>query len=92
MPKFKGALARHQVDKATLSVVQCQIVDRPDSLYDNIVASIYRAGRGVEHWRKPIKQIAEFCDAWVSHYICANKLNGFMQCGDNWGQTAPIAL
>jgi DNA-binding CsgD family transcriptional regulator/PAS domain-containing protein len=47
--------------------------------YDTIVASIYRAGSGLDPWLKPIGAIAKVFQSWVVQFICVNKKTGVIQ-------------
>lgn len=66
------------------------ILERLAPLYDDIVASVYRAGSGLEPWLKPITEIATIFDAWTVQLFGANKITGTMSFSFEAG-SAPAA-
>jgi len=67
------------------------ILARLETRYDDIVASIYRAGSGVENWRTPISMIAEIYESWAVQFLCVNKQNGTIQWAYEDGSADPAA-
>ena len=67
------------------------ILERLERRYDDIVASIYRAGSGVDNWRTPISMIAEVYESWAVQLLCVNKQNGTIQRAYEGGSADPAA-
>ena len=59
--------------------------------YDDIVASIYRAGSCIENWRAPISKLAEVFDSWVVQLLCVNKQTRAIQWAYEGGSVEPAA-
>lgn len=59
--------------------------------YDDIVASIYRAGSGVGNWRTPISMLAEVFESWAMQFLCVNKQTGAIQWAYEGGSAEPAA-
>lgn len=67
------------------------ILARLEPRHDEIVASIYRAGSGVDSWKTPIAMIAEMFDTWVVQFLCVDKRNGVIQWAYEDGAADPAA-
>ena len=77
--------------RKTMSDHPSPILQRLETRYTDIVASIYRAGSGLENWSVPIGMIAEIYEAWVVQLLCVNKQNGTIQWAYESGTFPPAA-